>query len=60
MRIADVAEAIEFYGGLGFSEYYSGPDPDDKPVFAMLQRGDALLCWMRWWVCRFRTVHESG
>jgi uncharacterized glyoxalase superfamily protein PhnB len=43
LRVADVPAAGRFYGGLGFDEVGSVPNPDGEPVFAILERGEVKL-----------------
>jgi catechol 2,3-dioxygenase-like lactoylglutathione lyase family enzyme len=43
LRVGDVQAATRFYGGLGFEEVGSVPNPDGRPVFAILQRDGVHL-----------------
>ena len=43
LRVPDVREAVEFYGGLGFEQNGLIPNEDGEPVLAILGRGDATL-----------------
>jgi catechol 2,3-dioxygenase-like lactoylglutathione lyase family enzyme len=43
LRVADVEAAAAFYGGLGFVELGSVPDPDDRPVMVILEREGVQL-----------------
>jgi uncharacterized glyoxalase superfamily protein PhnB len=43
LRVADVQAATRFYGGLGFQEVGSVPNPDGEPVLAILRQGEVHL-----------------
>jgi uncharacterized glyoxalase superfamily protein PhnB len=43
LRVEDVTEAATFYAGLGFQPVASIPDAEDRPVMAILRRGDLQL-----------------
>jgi uncharacterized glyoxalase superfamily protein PhnB len=43
LRVDDVQAAAALYGGLGFAEIGSVPDPQDQPVMTILERNGVQL-----------------
>jgi uncharacterized glyoxalase superfamily protein PhnB len=43
LRVADVASAARFYGGLGFTELGTVPDDHGRPLMTILEREGVLL-----------------